>query len=238
MNTLRTLLKGTLTTVGILLVLIAALALLAATQTHRVAGPGLSAALSHALDVPARISDVNLHPLQGTVELIDVSLGNPPDFGEGPAISLGKITAEFDLGTILSRTPTIRTLTLHDTKLDIRHEWGHGVNLLILTQRARKSGEKTDPQPETASPHPSTDANVKRGLIIQKIIGNGAHVNLTSNLARGGKAEVQVDPFSFDGTEGKAANVAQITAILLENILRTAAGSKGLLKPLAALIGE
>ncbi|HOF40194.1 MAG TPA: hypothetical protein PLD73_08980 [Candidatus Hydrogenedentes bacterium] len=235
---MRSCLKTLMVSIGIVLILIAILLLLAATQLKTVARSGIERTLSFAFLTDVSVESVDLVLQEGHVELHNLTVNNPASFRSGPAMELGTIVADLDLKTLFSATPTLRSLVIRDVRVNLRHELAEGANLVMLARHASRFSKPDGAAGETADKSTSKrPARAAREFIIQELRCEGATVLMSSNLIPLSRVQVEVAPFTItEFSNNRPVSAADLSAIFIRSLIRQTLSTKGLLRPIADLL--
>lgn len=210
-------LKFTMTGVGLVLIVIAIGAILFSTQVGKIGTRAVSSQLKEAFASEIEIGSVAVSPFRRAIEVRDFALLNPPDFKEGPAFTCKKLTVEFDLSTIFSDAPVIEELVIDGAEIHYRHEIGEGTNIGTL---ARLAEEKSAEDSSTA-------------FVIKHLVCKNAKVSFSTNLIP--KVHMGLDMVTVDLTDihgAMAITNHETASIFLRSLIKETLTLKGLLKPL------
>lgn len=123
-----------------LVVLIGALLLALNTIALRVTRSQLAANLQ----VPASLDGLSLSLVSGTAELRGLKIGQPEGFGEGDAVSLGRLKVDVDVSSLFGGTIRIESVALDNPGIHIVKSPEKGMNLTAL---ARPPKDPSPPEP-------------------------------------------------------------------------------------------
>ena len=235
---MRSCLKTLMVSIGIVLILIAVLLLLAATQLKTVARGGIERTLSLAFLTDVTVEDVDIVLQEGHVELHNLVVGNPASFRSGPAMELGTVVADLDLKTLFSATPTIRSIVVRDVHVTLRHELAEGANLAMLARHASRFSKRDEAEGgEGSEPAASPSDGPGREFIIQELRCEGATVAMSSNLVPSSGVKVEVAPFTMtEISNSQPISTADLSAVFIRSLIRQTLSTKGLLRPIADLL--
>ena len=156
---------------GILLILVAVLLILAATQLKTVVRSGIEKSLSIAFLTDVTVQDVDIKLHEGHIEIHNLVVNNPASFRAGPAMEFGTVIADVELKTLFSRTPTITRVVVKDAYVNLRHELAEGANLLMLARHAgrfSKSEGNGEDGSATAAPDAPEGNTSSRSFIARR----------------------------------------------------------------------
>jgi uncharacterized protein involved in outer membrane biogenesis len=228
---LKTLMVGT----GILLILIAVLLIVAATQLKTVARSGIEHSLSLAFLTDVTVGEVGVVLHEGHIEIHDVIVGNPASFRTGSAMELDTVIADVDVRTLFSRTPTVDRIIVKGARVDLRHELAEGANLVMLARNASRFSKKDDGEPAGAPPAPSNGPG--REFLIKELCCEGATVAMSTNLIPMSGLKVEVAPFTLtDIGKDRPISTPELSAIFVRSLIKQTMSTKGLLRPIADLL--
>jgi hypothetical protein len=222
---LRFLVKSLITGTGLVLVLFGVIALFLATQLNSSVKSGIERSLSHIYQAEVRVDGVAFVLSQGALDLEGVTIFNPEPFKEGPAVEIGHVHLEFVPSTLVSRTPVIRNVTLHDALVHVRLETGHGTNLGRLDANAsRLSGGSVAGAPAAA----------RRKFVIREFRSDAARVEFSSNILPVTSVGMDVQPFTMSELSStKSVSTIDVCILFVRNVLQEGISLKGVLGPVA-----
>lgn len=137
---MKTAFKAVLTTLGLALILMGVCAILVFTQMDRVSSSALEELLSGAFNGEVSIESAGIVPAVRGLEIRGFVLENPEAFKDGPALECERILVEFDLMTLLSRSPVIHAILLKGVDVHYRYQVGQGTNIGSLAKSAAAGG--------------------------------------------------------------------------------------------------
>ncbi|NIA12650.1 MAG: AsmA family protein [Nitrospiraceae bacterium] len=225
-------LKIVVAAVGMVLILAAIATLLLITQTDTYANDALCRLISDAAKTEVTLDRVRLLPQQQAIELHGLTVMNPPPLKPEPAIEIGRLYIQFDLKTLLSKTPRIRRIEVDEAVVHLHYRAAKGTNIGLLATRAQQAAN--------AQPAPGSQAqDEKRTFTIDEFTCKGASVSLSTNLLPASEVDLNIAPFTLTGdVANRDITPAELTAIFLRTLVRETVTLKGLLKPAASLIGQ
>lgn len=164
------------------------------------------------------VGNVNISLFDGSGEIYDVSVANPEDFSDEPAIEMQEIRIKVDLMSLLSDTILVEDVNITNASLFFEQE-GFGINLRQLNQNMNIEAEEDEP-----------------AMIIDHLLVDGATVRVSSTIERERTAEATLESFELNGI-GRQGNstvkqsMQQIMDPLIERAIQEAV-SRGLLEQL------
>ncbi|MDD4871444.1 MAG: hypothetical protein PHR77_12875 [Kiritimatiellae bacterium] len=147
--------------------------------------------------VPIKLEQANIQLVKGLFSLKGFVLGNPEGFKTENAISVGEITIDIDMKSLLSDTIVIKRFYVKDPK--ITYEMGIGKSNIgkILEQVSGNESTKK-PQAEEKSKKDKGDDKGKK-VIIDDFLIEGAMVRLSAKVAMGAAAPIPLPPIHLTG---------------------------------------
>ncbi len=217
--------KFLVTTLGLVLIGVALVALFMATQLESNLKGGIERSLNYIYQAPVRVDAVHVILSQGALDLEGLTIFNPEPFKKGPAVEVGHVHVEFVPKTLLSRTPTIRNVTLQDARIHLRLEAGRGTNLGRLDENATRLVEgKTSGAPATA----------RRTFIVQEFRSDDARVEFSSNLLPVSSVGLDVQPFTMSELSSETpVSTIDVCILFIRNVLKEGLSVRGVLGPVA-----
>ncbi len=220
---------------GILLILVAVLLILAATQLKTVVRSGIEKSLSIAFLTDVTVQDVDIKLHEGHIEIHNLVVNNPASFRAGPAMEFGTVIADVELKTLFSRTPTITRVVVKDAYVNLRHELAEGANLLMLARHAGRFS-KSEGNGEDGSATAAPDGS-GREYIIKELYCETTTVAMSSNIIPKSGLKVEVEPFTLTGiSQERPVSTAEISAIFIRSLIKQTLSTKGLLRPIADML--
>lgn len=226
---MRGCLKVATIAVGVTLIGVAVLALSLVFRADAYTKRALERTLSYVTATDLTLDRIRMLPLQESIEIRRLAVGNPQPFKKGPAIEVKRILIRFDLRTLLSRAPTIRQVLLQGVRIHLRYRVGEGTNLGSLARDAAARGKTVDPD---------APRGARRTFVIKEFRCEDAHVSLSTNLVPLASAGFTLAPFSLKDPDRSPVTVGQVTSLFLRSVLRETLTLKGLLSPLVSLIHD
>ena len=226
-------LKFVVAAVGMVLILVAIAALLLVTQTDTYANDALCRLIGNAAKTEVTLDRVRLLPQQHAIEFHGLTVMNPPPLKSKPAIEIGRLHIQFDLKTLLSKSPRIRRIEVDEAVVHLHYRAAKGTNIAMLAERAQQAAN--------AQPAPGSQqaADRARTFTIDEFTCKGAAVSLSTNLLPASEVDLNIAPFTLTGdVVNRDITPGELTSIFLRTLVRETVTMKGLLKPAASLIGQ
>lgn len=164
------------------------------------------------------VGNVNISLFDGSGEIYDLSVANPEDFSDEPAIEMGEIRIKVDLMSLLSDTIHVEEVNITNADLFFEQQ-GVGINLRKLNQNMDLAEDE--------------EGSV---MVIDHLLVDGATVRVSSTIERERTAEATLESFELNGIGRQGNNTVkqsmqQIMDPLLERAIQEAV-SRGLLEQL------
>lgn len=164
------------------------------------------------------VSDVDISLFNGSGTIHGLTIQNPEDFSDRPAILIDQTNIRIDLATLLSDTIIIRDVRIQNPELFFEQK-GLGVNLRKLNQNMDLAYEPDEPS-----------------LIINHLLVENGIVKVSSTIDRERTAEANIDEFELNniGQEGNNTmkqSIRKIMNPLIDRAIQEAV-SRGLLEQL------
>lgn len=164
------------------------------------------------------VGNVNISLFNGSGEIYGLSVANPEDFSDEPAIEMEEIRIKVDLLSLLSDTILVEDVNITEASLFFEQQ-GFGINLRQLNQNMDLSVDEDDP-----------------AMIINHLYVEGATVRVSSTIDRERTAEATLDNFEMNNIGRQGSNtmkqsMQQIMEPLIERAIQEAV-SRGLLEQL------
>ncbi len=222
---MRFLLKTAVTGTGLVLIFIGVAALFLMTQLDGAVQSAIERSLSYIYQTQVHVDKVTFVISQGAMDLEGLTISNPEPFKEGPAVEISHVHLEFKPSTLFTRTPVIEMVTLHNARVHLRLETGHGTNLGRLDANAsRLSGE-----PDVAAP-----PTARRKFVIREFRSDAARVEFSSNILPVSSVGMDVKPFTMNELSStKPVSTIDVCVLFMRNVLKEGLSIKGVLGPVA-----
>lgn len=219
--------KFVMIVVGLALIAVSVAGLIFSSRLEGLLRPRLESRLGHIMGTDVEIAALQIAPARRGIELIDVTVLNPPSFKLGPALECKKITVRPVLQSLFSSAPAIEEILLDGMIIHLRYELGEGTNLGYLARQAASLAE----QPATGWPI------MRRALRVNSIRCSVADMKIRSNVTPGIPLSLRIEAFELkDVGDGRPVSAAKLTSIILKSILMEVVTLKGLFRPLVDLI--
>lgn len=234
---MRAFIKFIVVATGLCLIAIGLSVVFLSGRVEAIAKRGIEKALTRALQTDATIDSVSLSPLNQSIELNGVTVASPKSFGGQPAMQFDKITLQLDTTTLMSKTPTIKKITLDGGEVSMQHELGHGTNLGAFMNRVKSMAAGSIPQPQGT--HVGADSGEPK-YMIQEIQSGSTKLDVSSSLLPGEEAQLELAPFNVPELDKSGPVSADKAAALYlrsmyEHLL---ASAKDKLQPLLSVVGQ
>lgn len=164
------------------------------------------------------VGNVNISLFDGSGEIYGLSVANPEDFSDEPAIEMEEIRIKVDLMSLLSDTILVENVNITGASLFFEQQ-GFGVNLRQLNENMDLAVDEDDP-----------------AMVIDHLLVDGATVRVSSTIDRERTAEATLESFELNGIGRQGSNtikqsMQQIMEPLIERAIQEAV-SRGLLEQL------
>lgn len=164
------------------------------------------------------VGNVNISLFDGSGEIYGLSVANPEDFSDEPAIEMEEIRIKVDLMSLLSDTILVENVNITGASLFFEQQ-GFGVNLRQLNENMDLAVDEDDPS-----------------MVIDHLLVDGATVRVSSTIDRERRAEATLESFELNGIGRQGSNtmkqsMQQIMEPLIERAIQEAV-SRGLLEQL------
>jgi hypothetical protein len=227
---MRLFLKVAFIGVGLVLIGVAVLVILAASQSDKLARAYVQRTLAYALKTDVAMDAAEVSLLGQSLSIQGLTIQNPAGFEPGPAMEFERITTTFDGGTLFSEAPVIREVLLDGVKVNLHLEPGEGTNLgALLREAERTSLERGSQQPR----------GVRRAYTIDSLHCDGARIDVKTSIVPVDGLGLDVAPFTLTGiSKDHPVTAGQVSAIFIRSLLAEALTFKGLLRPLGEFLRE
>lgn len=164
------------------------------------------------------VGNVNISLFDGSGEIYGLSVANPEDFSDEPAIEMEEIRIKVDLMSLLSDTILVENVNITGASLFFEQQ-GFGVNLRQLNENMDLAVDEDDP-----------------AMVIDHLLVDRAIVRVSSTIDRERTAEATLESFELNGIGRQGSNtmkqsMQQIMEPLIERAIQEAV-SRGLLEQL------
>lgn len=192
------------------------------SQADTLVKAGIEKTMSFVLEVDVTVEEVKIRPLQGSVGIAGLVIGNPEGFHTQSAISLDEVSVEADLMSFRTDEPLIRLISIQRPKVTLEQGL-RSSNLSTLIASASRFGADGEPpaeeeEEEEAEPTPE-GAEMK--LKLEKIVVADTTVAVSAPILKGAEASYTLSTIELDDVGGKDAyvTVAELLRIILTEIL-------------------
>lgn len=217
---MKSFVKFTLTSVGLVLILIGVIGIFVLTQAQDLLTSVVDDTLTEAFGSSASVKSVSLSPGNRALVLHGFALANPDGFAPGDALKCTRVELRVKPGTFLTGAPVIETMDIKGADIDFRYELGRGTNIAAIAR--------------TLSEKPVEDAPAFK---VEKLRCRDAKVHFGANVIPGPGLPLNVVTIRLDNLEnGEPITVAQTTSIFLRSVLMETLSIKGLLSPVFAKV--
>lgn len=214
---------------GSLLVLVIVGLIVAAVFIDSIARKGVEAGSSYALGVPTTLDKASVGILSGQFSMNGLRVDNPKGYN-GKFMDLGKGAVAVSLGSLASDTVVVPKFELADLRVDLERNSG-GSNYDVILGNLKKLDKGEKPKDQSAP-----QKKFKIGEI--SITNVNVHLDLggPSGLT---KVDVPIHEIKLTnvGSDGSGVDIAKLTSIVLEAVLKAAVEKGGALIP-ADISGE
>jgi hypothetical protein len=164
------------------------------------------------------VGNVNISLFDGSGEIYNLTVANPENFSDEPAIEMEEIQIKVDLMSLLSDTILVENVNITGASLFFEQQ-GFGINLRELNQNMDLSADEDEP-----------------AMIIDHLLVDGATVRVSSTIDRERTAEATIERFELNGIGRQGSttmkqSMQQIMEPLIERAIQEAV-SRGLLEQL------
>ena len=228
---MKALLKFLVTSIGLVLILIALLVILIGARFDTGLKRGIETSLGYVYQTEVTVDEVSIVWSKEAFEIGGLTIHNPEKFKQGPAMRFASILVRMDLNTVFSETPAISEIVVQDARIDLRHEAGAGTNLGKLDENAsRLRGKALGVEaPKSA----------KRTFVVKKLRCDGAMLTLSSNVLPVSSFDLAIEPFEMtDLGADSPVSTADVCVLFMRNVLREGISVQGILKPVADVISK
>ena len=200
---------------------------------------GVETAGPAVLGVPMKLESAQFALLRGHISLRGFVLGNPKGFKTEKAISVGEITVDIDVKSLLSDTIIIKRIYIHAP--DVTYELGLGKsNIGRILEQAGGSAEESEGEskPETKEEPPAEKSGGKK-VVIDEILIEKGKVHVSATMAMGAAAPIPLPTIRLTdiGKEEDKKGVSPLEVV--RRVLGAILGSVGkLVTGTVGLVGD
>jgi len=237
---------------GILVVLVVLLVMLVVVANFFLADivkSGVEAAGPAVLGVPMKLESAKFALLRGHISLRGFVLGNPEGFKTDEAISVGEITVDLDVKSLLSDVIVIRRIYVKEPH--ITYELGLGKSNIgrILEQAggsAEEGQEKAEPKPEEKKEDKPAAEEGGKKVVIDEILVEDGRVKLSATLAMGAAAPIPLPTIRLtdigkeEGKKGASPVevIRKVLGAIVGSVGQVVTGTVGLVGDGAKAVGD
>jgi uncharacterized protein involved in outer membrane biogenesis len=227
---MRLFLKVMFIGVGLVLIAVAILALLAATQADKAARYQAENALRYIFQTEVHVKGAELSLLGQTLKLKDISIGNPKGFEGGPAMAFKQVEVKVQGTTIFSENPVINEVIVSEPTVNLQYVPKEGTNLGILLNQAKRA---------SLAQHSEQPRTVRRAFQVKNLRCERGRINFSTSVVPTPNLGIDVTPFTVqDLSKDHPVTPSQISAVFIKSILTEAATFNGLLRPVGEFIRD
>lgn len=227
---MKTVLRFLVTSVGLILIILALGVILAGTQMGPVANAVIAHALAYVYQTDVTIDRVSFMPHARALQIEGLTIHNPPPFQKGQAaIHVGELAVYVDPVTLLSAKPVVREVVMRQAKFYLRYEAGHGTNFGKLDENAQRF--------KTTKKSPSGLLVTSREYVIKSFRSEKAVLDISAGFVPGPSLKLELAPFTMeDLSSNQPVSTAQLASLFVRSVLRESLTLRGLIKPVADTI--
>ena len=219
------------TTIGLVLIVMAIGAILFGTQAGAVADAAFERMLGYIYQTDVTIDHVTFLPRERAMLVQGLTIQNPPPFKVGPAIEMEELLVTVAPTTLLSSQPVVKEVLMKDAEFYIRYEVGRGSNLGKLDENARRFNTS-----QSASSKPVL---ATREYVIKSFRSEKATLDVSANFVPGTSLQLDVAPFTLEElSSSNPVSTMDIGTLFIRSVLREAISVRGLLKPVADKLND
>ena len=230
-SVMKAVVRFLVTTIGLVLIVMALGVILASTQAGAAAGAALSHVLAYVYQTNVTIDHVAFVPREGAMSIQGLTIHNPAPFKEGPAISIGELLVRAEPLTLLSSKPVVKDVVMRGAQIFVRYEAGRGTNLGKLDENARRLNA---PKPPSNGP-----LLASREYVIKSFRSEMAKLDISANFIPLSSLQLDIAPFTLeDLSSDTPVSTTQIGTLFIRSLLRESISVNGLMKPIADKLNE
>ena len=149
--------------------------------------------------VPVSLSNAHIDPLDGKAALHGLVVGNPDGFKTKQALSLGEISMQLDIGSLMTDVIRIKELTI--IKPQITYEYAPaGSNLDVLQRNIERSVTQ-----QRGNTKQSQDSKSGKKLVIEHLYIKNGTASVSLDVLNGNVLSVPIPDLHVEGI-GKKSN--------------------------------
>lgn len=211
-------LRAAVTVTGLALIGLALGAILLAVQANTWLRSPAEAALTAILGAPCRVEALHVRPLAHCLEARGIALatGTPES---GMSLKADSLVLTPDLGTLLTRTPTLRRCVVKGTRIEMRV--GSATDLGLLFLGAWGAGKR-----------PSQPTSEATKWAVREFACDGVRLGGPNAMD-----DVVVPPFEIGSTGSPPIPPGELARLFIRTVVRRAVEAEGKSNPLTTLLG-
>jgi len=224
--------------VGVVVVLVVALAAVLSSSLGKIIEKGVNAVGPRVVGVPVAVEDVGFNVLSGNARIRNLTVGNPEGFNTDYAFKLGELDLAMRTGSLLSDRIVIDRIIIDGP--EITYEMGlKGNNLRKLREQMEKKTEKPEaekPREGAPAPEKAGEKSGKRVEIAELVI-SGGRVNFSATALGGSRVPIPLPTIRLTdiGKDQGGASPAQVVEEVLTAVVQAATG---VVKDAGKIIGK
>ncbi|MBM3290307.1 MAG: hypothetical protein FJY92_09165 [Candidatus Hydrogenedentes bacterium] len=228
---MKSIFRFIVTSIGLLLIVMAVGAIMLGTQAGGVADAALERLIGYVYQTEVTIDHVVFLPRERAVLVQGLTIHNPPPFKTGPAIAMGELLVRVDPMTLLSSKPVVREAVMRDAEIYVRYEIGRGANLGKLDENARRF--------KTSPPTAQGPMLASREYVINSFRSEKAKLDISASFVPGSSLQLDIAPFTLEDLSSQTpVSTTQIGSLFIRSLLREAVTVRGLMKPVADKLND
>jgi len=228
---MKSIIKTGMIAIGLILIGLAVAVVLLRAPLEEFAQKRIEQRLGHVFGSDAQVGELRLLPAKRGIELLGVTVGNPPSFEPGPAITCEQVLVRPDFRTLFSSVLVVDEVALTGLAADLRYRVGEGTN---LGQLSKQAADLAAAQQALAAKGIS-----ERMLKVKTLTCSGARMTVRGVATAGIPLTLRVEPFTLHNLgDGNSVSFAKVSSIFLRSLLMETLTLKGLLRPVVNLLRE
>ena len=170
------------------------------------------------LQVPVQVEDVSLSPLTGSGTIEDLTIGNPDGFDSDYLITIGQLSIDMDITTLLSQNITIENLLLQN--MHIIYERNSGTTNVAAFEELMSETSSADSETES------------QAMTINRMVIDDSRLTLQASLLGDKSIDVKIPRTEREQISSEDNTVAGVVKIALDPVLQSIknAGSQAIQK--------
>jgi uncharacterized protein involved in outer membrane biogenesis len=188
-----------------------------------------------------KLGDCDISVLRGSLELKDLSIGNPEGYNTPTMMSVGKIYVKVNLFSVLSDTIQVNKVEIVDPEITYEVGLGNsnvGTLLEHLSKPAEPEAEEAKPEEETKQAEVEEEPAAKEGgkkVVIDEVVVSGGSVHLSAKLMQGTALPIPLPTITLndigkaedENAEDEGVSIAEATGDILKSICTSAVDVAG-----------